>query len=275
MSLSTILCARRGGAAQAIPEGVQPFFEDNLEGGQFNSANGFVWGPDGIGDWVVTDEVGGVNGGTHSACITYGPDAANSAGKQATANLEFSTGRDVVDLGIEYWIRFQNPYEHRIRVGESENNKFFGIWRDYVNNLDGFRAVLETNPTSFSEDSPSSVARTAASSSASNLFDQPQLSDNLIGTGFPIVPGVFTRIRLRFRGATAALANDGVLYWKAGDTVICSIANGDYWNQNETYANVRFNFGYFMGSSNSGSTLAQKVYLAGFKFFDLNGAGWP
>lgn len=252
---------------------VSPFFADNLEGGQYNDANGFTWAPQAL--WSVSDDVGGVNGGTHAFKAVFGPDAENVQGQQAEGNLQFALGRDVADLGIEFYIYVGSNFAHRIIVGNSENNKFLGLWRDSINNTNGWRMVLEYLPTDSSMSGTTSIARAIASSSDSNLFDQTVLSDPLINGGGPITAGAWCRVRVRARGGTAALANDGLLYWQAGDTVIANVTNGDYWNQNETYSNVRLNTGYFLGSANSGFTEATAFYLAGFKFFDLNGAEWP
>lgn len=264
--MSLILVGRRRGGFGSV----QPFFADNLAGGTANNANGFTWGAL-TGRLSVSNAAGGVNGGTHAIAVSFGPDAPDTNGAQASANIVYNLGRDVAELWVEWHWLVPSNYVHRINATLSNNNKFFGIWRDSINNMNGWRVVLETLRVSGGTDE--SIIKATASTETTNLADQSLVTSQFINSGGPVVKNVWTRNRVHLRGATSASANDGILRWWAGDTLLCNVTNGDYWNQNGTYSNVRLNTGYFMGASNSGFDDTTVFYLADFKFYDQN-PGW-
>ena len=93
-----------GGSAPVDPPSGDPFFEDDFAGGVRNNDNGFTWGSGGTR--VTVQSFDGFN------CLRFrfGP---NASGADSTAEQRFNMGRDLSELGLEYYIHIPSTFALR------------------------------------------------------------------------------------------------------------------------------------------------------------------
>jgi hypothetical protein len=243
-----------GGGAPPEPDPGDPFFFDDFAGGQKNSADGFTWS-------TTTDRVSVVTfDGLNCLRFRFGPDAD---GDDSSAQQNFSMGRNLSELWLQYSIWVPTNYAHRSQSGVT-NNKFFRLWGDSYGSrnkvgLSSFRA------------SPSDLRFEA---------NRPEWGTSGVGVisgvatpAYGDVTGEWVQVRMHHKMVTAA-ENDGVIeLWfdgvKVMDTTnlpISYVSGQAYWNT-----------GYFFGWANSGFTEETDFHIKGGvdgpKFYDTD-PGW-
>jgi len=243
-----------GGSPPPDPDPGDPFFFDDFAGGQRNSADGFTWSTTSSRVSVVTFD------SLNCLRFRFGPDAA---GADSSAQQNFTMGRNLSELWLEYSIWVPTNYAHRNDTGP-DNNKFFRLWGDEYNSRN--KVGLSSVPAS-----PSQL-----------IFEANRPEWGTVGVGvisgvatpaYGNVTGEWVRVRMHHKMVTAA-QNDGVIeLWfnntKVIDTTnlpISYVSGQAYWNT-----------GYFFGWANSGFLAETDFHIKGGvdgpKFYDTD-PGW-
>lgn len=247
--------------------GGSPFFSDNLEGGQFNNANGFTWSPQSA--WSVSSDYA-FDGGTHSAKCVIGPNASDASGGQASLEILFSLGRGLSEIWVEWKWLVPSNYFHRDRAGFSDNNKFFNLWTD-SDTAGTPKLALEYNPRVVSSVfTGDSLTRPTIRYSTTGVLNQIENGKQWIGGTGPIVRGQVCTNRVHYRRESFYQASDGFVQWWANGTPMITASAGPWGAVEANLWNDPITQGYFFGPHNAGFDEATTFYMGAFKFYDTN-----
>jgi hypothetical protein len=273
---------RRVAAPAGGGGGVTPFFADSYAGGTKNPANGFTY-TDANGRVTVTS-ADAYDADGYSLAIVCGPNGAFDEGEQATIESNRDLGQYTTKLWHEFYMLVPSNYTHRKRSGYADNNKLYQWYKDTYGSLGAGTVQYGAELWAVASDGTTQprsrlrmMVRLQDGSFAPNyVADAPGTHDVewpiLVAPEGPVVPGVWTRIRVQIESSSAFGVSDGTYKLWAGDTLMYDGVNlplHDYYDDSDQ----SFRRCHFFGSANSGY-VDETIFRFDKESYYLTDPGW-